>query len=189
MGIKTGCKKAELTRLADSIEAQGVALVADFPAGRLQRLQLTCCCDRCIDPDALAALCRINPAEVTDDLISQCFGGVGAVGTLQDEEARYEARAILTHVLRQLGHATCLKTDDALPYMRVRPYFDADYLVPHLVKTGFIPRLPPEVQTQLRAYLVDVVRYAIATGSRMLDKTLSYLCIFTDAFLDVLEQV
>ncbi|WP_224816995.1 hypothetical protein [Hasllibacter sp. MH4015] len=188
MAVKTGYTNAELSALAARIRAQAHALVTALPEEPLRALHLTCTCDRCIDPAAYPKLCRTPPPQMTEDLITQYFGGVAAVETQTTEEARFEARVILTHVLALFGRMVVMPAEEGRAMRRRLSYLDGDYLLPYLLRTGFLPRLSAGVRGQITAYLVDVAHYAIARGSAAVDTALCYVGIFTDALPDLLES-
>jgi len=188
MAVKTGYKKAELSALAERITAQGAALVADLPREPLWSIQLACCCDRCIDPDAYPKLIKTPPPDMTEALISQYFGGVAAVESIQTDKARYEARVILSHVLSLLGQMIVLPREEAREMSIRMHYIDADYLLPYLLDTGVLDDLPPDTTAQIRTYLLDVTHYAVAQATVCIEDVLTYLSIFTDAFPELLEH-
>ncbi len=187
MAVKTGYKITELTTLAERIAAQGAALVADLPREPLWALALTCTCDRCIDPATLPLLKKTAPPDMTDEIILQYFGGVAATNVDQSEASQYEARVIMTHVIAQLGRMIILPHDDAREMSRRLSYIDADYLIPSLLGTGFIPRLPEPIRAEISSYLMDVAQYAIARKTTRLDDALCYLAVLADALPALIE--
>jgi hypothetical protein len=187
MAVRTGYTKAELAALAERVSEGAEGLVRSLPEEPLWTIHLACCCDRCIDPDAHPKLCRTPPPQLTEVLITQYFGGVSAVETIQTDEARYEARVILTHVLALLGQMSVLPEEEAHDMRRRLSYLDADYLIPYLLDTGALRMFPDQVTADIRAYLVDLVAYNIARNSVSLDVALTYLTLFTDALPDVID--
>jgi hypothetical protein len=124
---------------------------------------------------------------MTEDLVSAYFGGVAAVPSEQTEAARREARVIVTHVLALLGRMIVLPPEPARAMRRRLHYIDADYLLPYLLDTGFVPRLPTDTKTLIRSYLVDCTHYAIARALPDVGDVLVFLAIFTDALPEVLD--
>jgi hypothetical protein len=124
---------------------------------------------------------------MTEDLVSAYFGGVAAAPSEQAEAARREARVIVTHVLALLGRMIVLPPEPARAMRRRLHYIDADYLLPYLLDTGFVPRLPTDTKTLIRSYLVDCTHYAIARALPDVGDVLVFLAIFTDALPEVLD--
>ncbi|MEX3016934.1 hypothetical protein [Gymnodinialimonas hymeniacidonis] len=174
--------------MVDRIRAQSTALVADLPTAPLGTIYLACNCDNCINADALQQLRRVSPPNLTERVISQYFGGVGAVLVEANDETRNEARVILTHVIALFGKTVARPSDDPNNARRSMSYFDADYLLPDLLATNVLSHLPQEQRAQIDDYLLDVAHYAVASGSRFVDTALTYLTIFTDRFPGFLES-
>ncbi|MEJ6395641.1 hypothetical protein V8J82_20450 [Gymnodinialimonas sp. 2305UL16-5] len=188
MAVRTGYKKSEIRGLACRISDRSNALVAALPEDPLRELHLVCCCDRCIDPEALQRIRKTPPTRLTDDLINQYFGGAAAVEAATDEQARLEAYIILTHVIAHLGHMTTLPDAEARDYSRQHHYLPADYLIPYLFATGFAPRLGPQKQAEINDYLLDLARYAVAKRARSFDNVLCYLSLFGNRLPDLFEE-
>ncbi|MEJ6390943.1 hypothetical protein [Gymnodinialimonas ulvae] len=183
-----GIKKELLKTLADRITTRGDTLVADLPPEPLRQIELACCCDNCIAPDIYPQLIKTPPPDLTEQHISQYFGGVAAVETVQTPEAIYEARVILTHVLRLMGQMIVLPLDQAREMsLRMSSYADCDYLLPYLLDTGVLDTLPPATTARIRAYLLDMTHYAVAGGTYFIQDVLTYLAVFTDALPEVIR--
>lgn len=52
MAVKTGYKTLDLTALAERMDAQGAAHVANVARDPSGQIELACCCDHCRDPQA-----------------------------------------------------------------------------------------------------------------------------------------
>lgn len=187
MAVKTGYTTGELGTLRERIARRADALIADLPREPLWQLNLTCTCDRCIDPDVLPVLCKTAPPHMTDRMISQYFGGVTASLTDQTEASQYEARVILTHVMAHLGRMIILPREAAREMSVRLSYVDADYMIPGLFKTDFLPQVPVATKADMRSYLLDVAHYAIAAKTTRLDDVLCYLALFTDALPEFID--
>lgn len=187
MAVTSGYTMGELATLRTRVTVQGDALISNLPREPLWQLNLTCCCDRCIDADVYPLLCKTSPPNMTDRMISQYFGGVSASLIDKSEASQYEARVILTHVMAHLGRMIILPKDDAREMSIRLSYLEADYMIPSLVKTEFLTGLPADVLADIRAYLLDVARYAIAARTIQLDDVLCYLAVFTDALPDFID--
>ncbi|WP_039018157.1 hypothetical protein [Halocynthiibacter namhaensis] len=188
MAIRTGYTKAELLVMARTITAQADALVAELPNQPLQVLALACDCDRCIDPDSVWALRRTPAPDLTTALVAQYLGGLGAMGLETDDDARFEARVMLTHVVTEYGRWV-VQSSGVTGNKSIRPSHLSPFgIVECLFQTGVVPRLDATLQTQIQDYLSDVVRYCVAQRARGLDGALCFLSLFGGRIQDIMEE-
>ena len=189
MAVKTGYKKNELARAERELITAARALVSALPAAPIGAPQLVCCCDRCIDPPALAAIMKTPPKDWPRDLVSQYYGGAGAVGVDDSAEGRDEAWIVLTHTVSLLAQGIALPSDEQRDFTRANHFIEPEYWTMNLLRTGVIASRDPLEIAQMRAVLTDCVALAAAKGGRLLRDALSFLALTGDGLRPALASV
>lgn len=187
MAIKTGHKISDLAAQVQRIRAQGVALTEDLPRAPLRHLEMLCLCSDCIEQDAFEQLIRTPPPQFTTQMLRDYFSAAGAVPDVLSPYQATEGRVVLTHVLAHLGAAVVQPRHQERAFSRTAYFIYPEYRLTDLLDAGLLETLPDATRTEIRAFLVDVVRYAAATGSALFSYTITYLCLMTDALAQVLE--
>ncbi len=189
MAVRTGYKNAELARAGRDLVAAASALVSTLPATLIGTPRLVCCCDRCIDPPALSAIMRTPPQEWSCDLISQYYGGAGAVGGDDSPEGQEEAWIVLVHTIALLAEGIALPRDEQRDFMRANHFIEPEYWTMNLLRTGVVQTRRAQDNAQVQAVLTDCVALAAAKGGRLLRDALGFLALTGDGLPPFLASI
>lgn len=120
-------------------------------------------------------------------MLRDYFSAAGAVPDVLSPYQATEGRVVLTHVLAHLAEAVVQPRHKERAFYRTAYFIEPEYRLTDLLDAGLLETLPDATRTEIRAFLVDVVRHAAATGSALFSYTMIYLCLMTDALAQVLE--
>ncbi len=189
MAVKTGYKKEELAEMSERLLADAQALVSTLQSETLDELRLVCCCDRCIDPPALRALCATPPSGWSRDLMSQYYGGAGAVGAAGGLAEQVEAWIVLVHTIALLAQGTTLSRDDQRAFMRNNHFIEPEHWTMNLIRSGVLENRPAADIERLATLLNDCALLASARDSSMLRDALTFSGLVEGALSKTLASI